>query len=44
MIYTKCDNRSKTLYINTVLYNAYTEKEKNNIISKWESINVITNG
>lgn len=44
MIYTKCDNRSKTLYINTVLYNSYTDEERNNIISKWESINIITNG
>lgn len=43
MIYTKCDNRSKTLYINTILYNSYTDEEKNNIISKWESINIITN-
>lgn len=43
MIYTKCDNRSKTLYINTVLYNSYTDEERNNIISKWESINIITN-
>lgn len=44
MIYTKCDNRSKTLYINTILYNSYTDEERNNIVSKWESINIITNG
>ena len=43
MIYTKCNNTSKILYINTVLYNSYTDEEKNNIISKWDSINVITN-
>lgn len=43
MIYTKCDDISKTLYINSILYNSYTEEEKNNIISKWESINIITN-
>ena len=43
MIYTKCKNESKTLYINAILYNSYTDEEKNNIISKWDSINVITN-
>ena len=43
MIYTKCNDISKTLYINSVLYNSYTDEERNNIISKWESINVITN-
>ena len=43
MIYTKCKNTSATLYINTILYNSYTDEEKNNIISKWNSINVVNN-